>query len=80
MLAGDMDRRLAAAALIGMGFFVAGSIVLGVLAGRWLGGKFGSEPLGLIVGLSLGIAVASYGVYVMLRPFLGDKRNDKGNG
>ena len=36
-------------------------------------------PLAPIVGLILGIVVAFYGVYAMLRPFIGDKQN-KGNG
>lgn len=73
-----MDRRLAALGLAGMGFFVGGSIVLGVLGGRWFDGKFNSEPLWTIVGLILGIVVAFYGVYSMLRPFIGNKQN-KGN-
>ena len=64
--------------LAGMGFFVGGSIVLGVLGGRWFDGKFNSEPLWTIVGLILGIVVAFYGVYSMLRPFIGNKQN-KGN-
>lgn len=74
----DMDKRLAALGLLGVGFFVAGSIILGVVGGRWLDTKFGSEPLWLIIGLLLGVLVAFYGVYSMLRPFIDDKQN-KGN-
>ncbi len=74
----DMDKRLAALGLLGVGFFVAGSIILGVVGGRWLDTRFGSEPLWLIVGLLLGVVVAFYGVYTMLRPFLDNKQN-KGN-
>jgi len=74
-----MDKRLAALAMAGVGFFVAGSIVLGVAGGRWLDTKLNSEPLWLIIGLLLGLAVAFSGVYAMLRPFLDSKRN-KGNG
>jgi ATP synthase protein I len=73
-----MDKRLAALGLLGVGFFVAGSIILGVVGGRWLDGKLNSEPVFLIVGLLLGIVVAFYGVYTMLRPFINDKQ-DKGN-
>ncbi len=73
-----MGRRLAALGLLGVGFYVSGSIILGVVAGRWLDSKFSSEPLWLIVGLVLGVVTAFYGVYVMLRPFLDDGRN-KGN-
>ena len=76
--ADGMDKRLAALGLIGIGFFVAGSIILGVAGGHWLDTKLNTEPLWLIVGLFLGLAVAFYGVYTMLRPFLDNKR-DKGN-
>ena len=48
-----MDRRLAALRLVGVGFFIGGSIVLGVVAGRWLDGKLNSEPIWTIVGLIL---------------------------
>ena len=74
-----MDKRLAAVGLLGVGFFVACSIILGVIGGRWLDSKFDSEPLWLIVGLFLGLIVAFYGMYVMLRPFLGDKNDDNAN-
>lgn len=73
-----MDKRLAAFGLLGIGFFVPGSIIIGVIVGRWLDSKFDSEPFWVIVGLLLGITVAFYGLYVMLRPFMDDKRN-KGN-
>jgi len=73
-----MNKRLAALGMLGVGFFVAASIILGVVGGRWLDSKFNSEPLWLIIGLLLGIVVAFYGVYAMLRPFLNDKQ-DKGN-
>ncbi len=64
--------------LASVGFFVAGSIILGVLGGRWLDSKLNSEPVFLLVGLILGIVTAFYGVYSMLRPLLHDK-NNKGN-
>lgn len=64
--------------MLGVGFFVAGSIILGVVGGHWLDGRLNSEPLFLIIGILLGIVVAFYGVYAMLRPFLKDKQ-DKGS-
>jgi ATP synthase protein I len=70
-----MRRWMAALGLTGIGFFVATAIVGGVLGGRWLDGKLNSEPVWTIVGLILGIVVAFYGVYNMLRPFINDKRN-----
>ena len=73
-----MDKRLAALGMVGVGFFIAGSIILGVVGGRWLDGRLNSAPLFLIIGLVLGIVVAFYGVYTMLRPLMDDKQ-DKGN-
>ena len=75
----SMSRWAAALRLVGVGFFVGGSILLGVLAGLWLDNKFNSEPTWVIVGLFLGLAIAFYGVYRMLLPFMSNK-GDKENG
>ena len=75
-----MKSWVAALGLTGIGFFVAGYIILGILGGRWLDNKFNnSEPLWIIVGLILGILVAFYGLYNMLRPFIGNNQG-RGNG
>ncbi len=73
-----MSRWVAVLRLTGVGFFIGGSIVLGVLAGRWLDSKFDTEPVLVIVGLVLGLVVAFYGVFQMLLPLIGSKR-DKEN-
>ena len=72
-----MKRWLAALKLVGMGWYISGSILLGVLAGRWLDSKLDTEPLLIIVGLILGLAIAFYGVYHML-PKMGGNQ-DRGN-
>ena len=73
-----MGRWEAAFRLVGVGFFIGGSIVLGVIAGRWLDSMLNTGPILVIVGLILGLIVAFYGVYRMLLPFMGSKR-DKEN-
>ncbi len=70
-----MKRWVAALGLTGIGFYIAGSIILGLLGGLWLDSKLNSEPFFLIAGLILGIVVAFYGVYNMLRPFIGNKQD-----
>ena len=70
-----MGKRVAALRLVGVGFFIGGSIVLGVVVGLWLDSKLNTEPILVIVGLILGIIVAFYGVYRMLLPFLSIKRD-----
>jgi len=73
-----MSRWVAALRLTGVGFFIGGSIVLGVFAGRWLDSRLDTSPVLILVGLLLGIVVAFYGVYRMLLPLIGSKR-DKEN-
>ena len=73
-----MIRWVAALRLIGLGFFIGGSILLGVFAGLWLDSKLNTSPVLAIVGLVLGIVVAFYGVYRMLLPLIG-KKQDKEN-
>ncbi len=60
--------------LTGVGFFIGGSIVLGVFLGLWVDGRLGTK-LFWLVGLILGLAVAFYGVFKMLLPLLNNKRN-----
>jgi ATP synthase protein I len=74
-----MRRWGAALRFIGVGWFIGISIVGGVFGGLWLDDKFGTSPILVIVGLILGLVVAFYGVYRMLLPLIGNKR-DKENG
>ena len=74
-----MRRWAVALRLAGVGFFVSGCILLGVVAGVWLDNKLNSEPTWVIVGLLLGLVIAFYGVYRMLLPLMSNKR-DKENG
>jgi F0F1-type ATP synthase assembly protein I len=70
-----MKRWPAALGVTGVGFFVAGTIILGILGGRWLDSKINSEPVFIIVGLILGIVTAFLGMYNMLRPFIDNNNN-----
>jgi F0F1-type ATP synthase assembly protein I len=56
--------------LMGMGFYIAIAIILGIWGGHWLDGKMNTGPLWLIIGLVMGIAVAALGVYNMIKPFM----------
>ncbi len=70
-----MSRWQAAFRLIGVGWYVGICIVLGVVGGRWLDGKFNTEPILVIVGLILGVIIAFYGVYRMILPNINKKQN-----
>ncbi len=74
----NMSRWMAALRLVGVGFFIGSSIVLGVVAGLWLDSRLNTSPALGIAGLILGIVVAFYGVYRMLIPLIKNKKNGKG--
>jgi F0F1-type ATP synthase assembly protein I len=69
-----MDGWKAAFRVLGMGWYVAIAIVLGLLGGLWLDGKFHTRPFFTIVGLVAGITAAIYGVYQMFLPFFKNKQ------
>ena len=72
-----MNRWGAALRLVGVGFFIGGSIFLGLWVGLYVDSRLNAS-LFWIVGLLLGIVVAFYGVYRMLLPLMsnkGDKEN-----
>jgi len=74
-----MSRWVAALRLTGVGFYIGGCIVMGTVGGLWLDNKLDTKPTFLLIGLVLGVIVAVFGVYQMLRPLLGnqqDKEND----
>jgi ATP synthase protein I len=68
---------------VGIGWYIAICILLGVLGGRWLGQKLdgnSSEALFTLGGLALGLIVAFAGVYRMFRAITGNNQDkDKGN-
>ena len=72
------SRWAAALRLTGVGFFIVACILIGTFGGLWLDGKLNTEPLFMLVGLFLGLAVAGYGVYQMIRPLM-DNKQDKEN-
>jgi F0F1-type ATP synthase assembly protein I len=74
-----MSRWVAALRLVGVGFFIGGSILLGVLAGLWLDSKFNTSPILVFIGLFLGIVVAFWGVYQMLLPLISENKTRRNN-
>jgi len=71
-----MHRWQAALNIIGVGWFVGLSILLGVLGGLWLDSKLDTQPIFVLVGLFLGLIVAGFGVYRMLLPLFKNKEDD----
>jgi len=68
--------------LVGLGWYVAISIILGLLGGLWLDRKLETVPIFTLVGVALGIVLAFYGMYKMMLPLLKleqkSQKTDKG--
>ncbi|UCD09817.1 MAG: AtpZ/AtpI family protein [Dehalococcoidales bacterium] len=69
-----MKSWVPALGLIGVGFFIAGCIIGGILGGQWLDEKLDTEPAFLITGLVLGMVIVFFGVYNMIKPIMDDIR------
>lgn len=66
---------------VGLGWYIAGAIVLGSLGGVWLDRWAGTTPLFVLLGVLLGTFLAFYGTYKMVASFLTgqrDSQNGKG--
>lgn len=59
-----------AATLLGVGWYFATCVILGILLGRWADSQTGLEPALTLTGILLGLAVAIVGGYRLLRPFI----------
>jgi hypothetical protein len=67
---------------VGIGWYIAACILLGALGGRWVGRKLdgsGSEVIFTLLGLGLGLIVAFFGVYRMVKAIESDNQ-DTGKG
>lgn len=71
-----MNRMIPALRLTGIGFFIGICIAGGAFVGWKLSGE---KPLFMIIGLLVGLVVAVYGVYRMIRPLMNNNQ-DKENG
>lgn len=67
-----MNKRTAALVLqlVGVGWYIALSIVVGLFFGLWLDQKLDSVPVFTILGVLIGVVLAFYGIYKMLLPIL----------
>ena len=72
------ERLEVAVRLLGLGWYVAFSILVGVLAGVWLDGRTGLTPVFTLIGLGLGLVAAFVGAYRMAAPLLSSPTKRKG--
>ena len=65
-----MDSWVVGLRLMGLGWYVAACIILGVLGGLGLDSLIGTTPLFILLGTVLGTILAFWGLYKMVRPVL----------
>ena len=71
------QRRLGAVLqLLGIGWYVALSIVAGILGGRWLDDLLDTGVVFTLIGLALGLTMAFVGMYRMLARVLSEDSNE----
>ncbi|HJM74745.1 MAG TPA: AtpZ/AtpI family protein [Dehalococcoidia bacterium] len=66
--------------LLGIGTFLATSIVGMTVVGHLLDGRFDTEPVWTLVFLMLGLLAGFYGAYVQLRDFIRSNQTPRGGG
>ena len=74
-----IGRWRVAIRLVGVGWYIGLCIFLGVWGGLWLDSRLNTTPILIIAGLIIGVAVAIYGVYRMLLPTMGNRRDKESN-
>ena len=65
---------------VGIGWYIPLCLILGALGGYKLDEKFDTSPWLSLVGVTVGLAIALLGLYLMIRPLLNEderKDNDK---
>lgn len=65
--------------VVGVGWYMALSLLAGIVGGLWLDNKLGTLPIFTLIGLVGGGALAFYGAYRMVQPLLGSD-DDTNNG
>ena len=71
-----MRENLRVWRLLGLGWYVALCLVVGILGGLWLDRQLRLSPLFLLLGLALGLIVAFVGIFRMVQESI-EEGNDQ---
>lgn len=63
---------LSLSTLAGLGLANAFSLVIGLVVGHYLDGRFGTAPVFVLVGLALGLTLGAVGSFLEIRRYLQD--------
>ena len=61
--------------LVGVGWFLAASVIIGIVVGLFLDEWLGTKVIFTLLGVLMGITVAFYGLYKMVKPLLDNEDN-----
>ncbi len=65
--------------LVGLGWYIATCILIGVVVGVWVDGILGTTPLFILIGLALGLLSSFYGVYrIVLKTIVEENKQEDG--
>ncbi len=62
--------------LLGLGWYIALCLVLGILGGVWLDQQLDRAPFFMLIGLILGMAASCVGLYRMVMDVLNEDESD----
>ena len=68
-----MKKQMGVWRLVGLGWYIAACLVMGILAGIWLDQALRTAPLCMLMGLALGLVTAFTGMYRMLAGVVEDQ-------
>ena len=66
--------------LVGLGWYIATCILIGVVVGVWVDGILGTAPIFILIGLALGLLSAFYGLYRIVLKTLADEDKEGDGG
>ena len=66
--------------VVGVGWYMALSLLAGILGGLWLDNHFSTLPIFTLIGLIGGSVLAFYGAYRMVQPLVGPDDDTKDGG
>jgi len=72
-----MDKSKLAFRLLGAAFYMGAAIFVGIAGGLWLDRKLYTQPIFVLIGLTLGLIVAFWGFYRMLIPIINYNKKDR---
>ena len=67
-----MNNRkfMTALRLVGIGWYIASCVVIGIGGGIWLDNRLNTLPLFALLGILFGTILAFYGIYKMVGPLM----------